>query len=167
MMQPRNEKAYACIGLALLIVLALAAVIGTSCHIRSYAKEPTAITGILEDVKSSPNCSIELCVGGNGYRLYKDNRYSKRSFGVLNNVALGVLENALYDQIGKEVYLEYVQLEANPIIVQLSRDGKNFVTKEVAVQDFIGYETTARRIWGSVFGIAAILLLLIWKGIIH
>lgn len=162
MAQTYNEKIYVSIGLILLILLALAAIIGTSCRIRSYSKATTAINGILEDVNSSPNCSIELCVGGDRYRLYKDIRYSERSFGVLDNMSLGTLESVLYTQIGREVYLEYVQIEANSHIVQLSIDGKELVTKDIAVQDFVGDERTTRRIWEIVLGIALILLSFVW-----
>lgn len=167
MVQTHNEKIYAYIGLTLLIVLSLVAIIGTSFHIRSYLKETTAIIGVLEDVTSSPNCSLELHIDGNSYRLYKDNRYSRRSFGVLDNMTLGTLENTLYSQIGKNVYLECVQVESNPSIVQLSIENEIFVSKDVAIHDFIGYESTIRTIWQIVMVVAVILLLLIWKEVIH
>lgn len=167
MIQTHNERNLACIGLILFAMLALAAVIGTSYHIHSYSKKAMVITGKLEEVTSSLNCSIGLYVDGSEYRLYKDNRYSKRSFGVLNNMPLGQLEDVLDSQVGKDVYIECLPSGRNQKIVQLSIEGTDFVNKDVAIHDFAGYESTTRMIWEIAFVIDLVLLFLVLKRIIH
>lgn len=162
-----SEHIITCLVFIALAFLAVMAIIGTTCNIHSFDKESIALTGKLEKINPYYHGSIVLSVKGGSYKLSKDNQFSKRSFGVVNNLPLNDLKNALYGEIGKNVYLEWIQVGSKKIIVQLSVDGTDYVDKDVAVHDFIKSERTVRTIWIVVLVIAIVLLWLAQKNIIR
>ena len=149
--------------LVLCALLALGMIISTTMRINAYGSTPTVVSGKLDGVEGSYH-SIDLHAGGNTYNLEKDARYSKRTYGVINDLALRPLMRALKMEVGKTMQLEYVQVAKKNAIVQLSIDGIEYVHKDKAVADFIGENKTLRTIGIISFSVFVILAILAWKG---
>ena len=65
--------------------------------------------------------------------------------------------------IGGEVRLKYVQVKNERVIVEPYINGLGHINMETAVNDFIGYEKTARAIGFGAFAFLIILFAVIWK----
>ena len=152
--------------LVLCALLALGAIILTTMRINAYGSTPTVVSGKLDGIEGGYN-SIDLHVCENTYSLEKDDGYSKRTYGVINNLSLRPLMRALEMEVGKTVQLEYAQLAMKKEIVQLSIDGIEYVCKDKAVADFIEENKTARTTATISLGVFVILALLAWKGSIR
>lgn len=165
--QDSKARVTICILLLIIALMDFAMIISVTTRINAYGGMPTVISDKLEGVEPGYGYAIDLHVGGNTYYIEKDDRFSKRSFGVVDDLKLFPLRCALETELGKTAHLEYVQVAGKNSIVQLSIDGVEYVDKDVAIADFIG-SNRAMRTTGIVFlGSLAILSILVWKGIIH
>ena len=155
------------ISIAILSLIFIIAIIGLTNQIAAYSKEPTFSDGVLEWVGSGYNGSIRLRVNGNIYKIEKQSEYSKRTFGVVDDLKLHPLMLLLDTKVGKKVQLEYVTPGKIPVIVQLVIDGKEYINKDIAVNDFIGLNQTTRIIYAVALCILVIIIVLALKGVIH
>ena len=145
-------------------LLALGMIISTTMRINAYGSTPTVVSGKLDGVEGG-NHSIDLHAGGNTYNFEEDTAwFSKRTYGVINDLKLYPLMRTLKMKVGKTMQLEYVQVGKEKAIVQLSIDGIEYVRKDKAVADFIGKYKTMRTIWTVSLGVFVILAILAWKG---
>ena len=145
-------------------LLALGMIIATTMRINAYGSTPTVVSGKLDGVEWC-NHSIDLHAGGNTYNFEEDTAwFSKRTYGVINDLKLYPLMRTLKMKVGKTMQLEYVQVGKEKAIVQLSIDGIEYVRKDKAVADFIGKYKTMRTIWTVSLGVFVILAIIAWKG---
>ena len=145
-------------------LLALGLIIATTMRINAYGSTPAVVSGKLDGVEWC-NHSIDLHAGGNTYNFEEDTAwFSKRTYGVINDLKLYPLMRALEMEVGKTMQLEYVQVAKKNAIVQLSIDGIEYVHKDKAVADFIGENKTLRTIGIISFSVFVILAILAWKG---
>lgn len=150
----------------MLILLTLIMLIDTTNTMHAYAQPPTKVSGILEDTSAGYLSAIGLHVDGKLYLVQKESKYSNRSFGIINDMKLFPFLDLLSMNIGREVRLKYVQVKNERIVVELYINGLEHINMETAVNDFIGYEKTARAIG---FGALAFLIALsgvVWR-ILH
>lgn len=164
----RSKRRAACIVLGMLVLLALGLFLVSSSYIHSYASEPIAIRGRLEEIRPSRH-ALELVVDGQSYTLKTPS--DRLDYGMLNSMPRSRLWDVLELYAGTKVSIEYVNLGINDRVqhaVGLWVDGGiEIVNREAAVHDLIKYENTGRLVWGGV-GIAALaLLLLVWKRVIE
>lgn len=148
-------------------VLVIAIIFICGFHIHAFLGESKVVTGRLEDVSPGDSGCIKLTVDGTVYHLYKKNQYSNRSFGVIDNLPKYDLMIALDEEIGRDVSLEWVQVDTVRHIVQLSIAETEYVDKDISVSDFIAYEKTGMIVWGALLGVTIVLIWLIWKRIIR
>ena len=147
-----------------LVLLALWMIIFATMCINAYGSTPTVVSGKLDGVEWR-NHSIDLHAGGNTYNFEEDTDwFSKRTYGVINDLKLYPLMRALKMEVGKTMQLEYVQVDKEKAIVQLSIDGIEYVRKDKAVADFIGKYKTLQTIGIISFSVFVILAILAWKG---
>lgn len=147
--------------LLIIALMDLAMILSVTARINAYGSAPVVVSEKLEGVEPSYGYSIDLHAGGNTYNLEKDSRFSRRSFGVVDDLKLFPLMCALQAEVGKTIHLEYVQVSGKKAIVQLSADGTEYVNKAVAVADFIGEYRTMRAIGIGFLGALALLLILV------
>ena len=148
-------------------LLALGMIIATTMRINAYGNTPTVVSEKLDGVEWC-NHSIDLHAGGNTYNFEEDTAwFSKRTYGVINDLKLYPLMRTLKMKVGKTMQLEYVQVGKEKAIVQLSIDGIEYVRKDKAVADFIEENKTARTTATISLGVFVILALLAWKGSIR
>lgn len=165
--QVQQGRIYTLVALAVWSLVLLALIAISVYHIHAYSKEPAVATGTLEEVMPSINGSIELSVNDTVYKIYKDNRYSKRSFGVIDNLPKNELMKVLDTKTGQDVYLEWVQVGSVKKIIQLSIGQVEFVDKDGSIDDFIGNEKNNINICLGLLAITAIFFLLVWKKTAH
>lgn len=164
----RSQRRATCVALGMLVLLALGLVLVSSSYIHSYASEPIAIRGRLEEIESSRH-ALELVVDGRSYTLQTPR--DRLDYGVLNGMPRNRLWDVLESYAGTKVFIEYVNLGVNDRlqhIVGLWVDGGiEIINHDAAVHDLIEYENTGRLVWGGVGIVALALLLLVWKRIIE
>lgn len=165
--QVQHGRIYTLVALAVWSLVLLVLIAISVYHIHAYSQKPAVATGTLEKVMPSINGSIELSVSDTIYKIYKDNRYSKRSFGVIDNLPKNNLMKVLDAKNGQDVYLEWVQVGSVKQIIQLSIDRVEFVDKDSSISDFIGNERSNINICLVLLAITAIVFLLVWKKIAH
>ena len=145
-------------------LLALWMIIFATMCINAYGSTPAVVSEKLDSVEWC-NHSIDLHAGGNTYNFEEDIAwFSKRTYGVINDLKLYPLMRTLKMKVGKTIQLEYVQVGKEKAIVQLSIDGIEYVRKDKAVADFIGKYKTMRTTWSVSLGVFVILAILAWKG---
>lgn len=153
--------------LAILMLIALMAIIGTTHNIQAFAEIPTSVSGRLEKINFWYHEALQIHIDGNPYVIRKESQYSKRSFGFAVNLKLFDLWDILDPEIGSEIQLEYVQVGSERIVVMLTGNGVEYINRDAAVKDFIGLERTIRTIWAVSLCLFIILFILVWKGIIR
>lgn len=149
------------VGFFLFFVIAfwIFTVVCTTLDIHAYSKEGTTVTGRLEAAIQRGR-TFDLRIDGDAYTLSKDNHYSSRSFGVLDNMSPTELAYYLERHIGHNVSLEYVPLTfGKKGIIELTINDREIVNKDVAVEDFIEDERYTRR-YGTIFCLVAVGLFL-------
>lgn len=165
--QRRSRRRETCIALGMLALLALVLVLASSSYIHSYASEPIAIRGRLEEIEPARH-ALKLMADGHRYTLKTP--YDRLDYGVLNGMPRDKLWDVLESYAGTKVSIEYVNLGINDRVqhvVGLTVDGGiEIINRDAAVQDLIEYENLGRLVWGGVGIVALALLLLVWKGII-
>lgn len=159
-----TEKRVALASTILLALMILAMIIVASRSIHIYSQEPISITGKLEDVLSHHGSYLDIRVDGSSYLLSKE-KYSPRSFGIIDQKKLGDLHWMLDEHIGETaslVYAPYLYMKDSRVILGLNIGGVDYVNQDTAVRDFIGYEKATRNT-----GIALLLLLVAAYAIIR
>lgn len=152
-----------------LISIALIIIIGTTYSICLYTKEPTTISGELEDVGWDlyfRDPAVGIKVNGERFLISKPS-YSNRSYGFIQNKKLGDMLAILELKIGKQVHLECMKtgLKAGTII-RLTVDGIDYIEKDIALRDYIGTEKVTRIIGMVVLVFALVCWIIIRRRII-
>ena len=141
-------------------------IVMTSYYIHLYSEEPIVVIGELKDVNWDHR-GLEVFVDNNSYIISKSH-YTKRSYGVIDNIPLGDLLTLLDEKGGREVCLEYTKTGSNHNqIVRLTIDGVNYVEKDTAISDFIGENKTMRGIGIVMLALTVVCYVLTKKGIIR
>ena len=134
------------------VLLASVAIITLSVHINELLEMPIFVSGRLQKVEYSYQQSLELHIDGEIYVLRKKSKYSKRSFGLRDNMTLREIRTLLEHNINRgDIELEYVQESGKNLIVRLSIADIDYIDKDIAVRDFVGLERTILLFYFSLF----------------
>lgn len=131
----------------------------TSWYVREYRGEHFFATGRLEsvsfDIAGTGNYVLKLGVKGNNMRSCAPRnafRALPYDFGVQGDKALDAihaLETRLRGNIGRTVYIEYIQFENR--VLGLTIDGMEYMNADEVVRDHIAYQSLERNIFAAVF----------------
>ena len=164
--QDRDDFVRGFIALLAFALLSMTAVIALTVNISELSEMPIPISGRLQDVEYGYQQSLDLHIDGEIYILRKPNKYSNRSFGLLNDMTLREIRGFL-EQNRKDIDLEYVRKNGKNLIVRLSIAEIDYIDKDIAVRDFVGLERTTRWVWIGILFATIVLFVLICKGVIR
>ena len=148
-----------CFVLGLLLFGALFMVSVTTWYVHEYRGERFFATGRLEsvafDIAGTGNYVLELGVNGERYEIMRPRNEFKMlpyDFGVQGEKAIDAihaLETRLRGNIGRTVYIEYIQFENR--VLGLTIDGMEYMNADEVVRDHIAYQSLERNIFAAVF----------------
>ena len=164
--QGRDDFVRGFIALLAFVLLSMTAIIALTVNIGELSETSIPASGRLQDVKYGYQQSLELHIDGEIYVLRKPNKYSNRSFGLLNDMTLREIRGFL-EQNRKDIDLEYVRKNGKNLIVRLSIAEIDYIDKDIAVRDFVGLERTTRWVWIGILFVTIVLFVLICKGVIR
>ena len=131
----------------------------TSWYVREYRGEHFFATGRLEsvsfDIAGTGNYVLKLGVKGNNMRSCAPRnafRALPYDFGVQGDKALDAihaLKTRLRGNIGRTVYIEYIQFENR--VLGHTIDGMEYMSANEVVRDHIAYQSLVRNIFAAVF----------------
>lgn len=124
----------------------------TTHYIHLYTQEPEVVYGRLEWVRRdwrSSQAGIMITVDGVEYTMERP-MYTKRSYGLdaKNYEELKLLKEELEGYIGSRIRVEYIQMaekSRDAIRVTVFRANREFMDREQALMDHIGFQKAVRR----------------------
>ena len=166
--QDRDDFVRGFIALLAFALLSMTAIIALTVNISELSGMPIPVSGRLQDVEYGYQQSFDLHIDGEIYILRKPNKYSNRSFGLLNDMTLREIRGFLEQNINTgDIELEYVRKNGKNLIVRLSIAGIDYIDKDIAIRDFVGLERTTRWVWIGILFVTIVLFVLICKGVIR